>query len=142
MPDNMVYFKVGLVKTDEDFSMEEVARGMEIFLRNLTPGGNDVEVTPIISENEYQTRNHDGACLQWDTLEEAFAESKRDISVWKISFQAEGGERIRLVRRTVTTEEGHTGDIWSYEPIILSEMIDDFLKENEDLYDTLNLKKP
>lgn len=46
-----------------------------------------------------QTRNAQGDLQFFPTLKEAYRHSEKDISVWKISFELESGERVRLVKR-------------------------------------------
>lgn len=55
-----------------------------------------------------QTRNANGEIKEFHTIEEALAHSRKDSSVWKISFKAQSGERIRIVREQYG---------WTYESI-------------------------
>ena len=45
-----------------------------------------------------QTRSEENGIDTLETLEKAISEAKRDPSIWKISFNAANGERIRLVK--------------------------------------------
>ncbi len=63
---------------------------------------------------EVQTRNRNGEILQFKTLREAFLYADADYSVWKISFNAEDGTRVRLVERF---DEQHSDRCWRFEPI-------------------------
>ena len=56
-----------------------------------------------------QTRNEVSKILNHDTLEKAFDHTLLDTTVWKISFDAATGERVRLIK----TSEG-----WTYEDIM------------------------
>lgn len=57
---------------------------------------------------EIQTRSEMNGLRFYRTLESAFADALYDKTVWKISFNAEDGSRIRLIR---------TPDGWIYEDI-------------------------
>lgn len=57
----------------------------------------------------FQTRSHKEDIKQFTFLKECFEEAKKDPEVWKISFNAPDGNRIRLIR----TEEG-----WLYEDVM------------------------
>lgn len=50
--------------------------------------------------NEIQTRSETTGLMFHRTLDDAFKRAKRDDSVWKISFYAHDGTRIRLIRIT------------------------------------------
>jgi hypothetical protein len=56
---------------------------------------------------EFQTRNEIGELKFFTSFKEALNETKRDETVWKISFIV-NGENIRLVRAMSS---------WVYEPI-------------------------
>ena len=58
---------------------------------------------------EVQTRSQTGEIRFYNTLESALADAQTDVKVWKVSFNAEDGTRIRLVR----TIEG-----WTYESVM------------------------
>lgn len=58
---------------------------------------------------QVQTRNACGDLQFFPTLEAAYAHSEKDVSVWKISFELETGERVRLVKRE---------DDWVWEDIM------------------------
>lgn len=47
---------------------------------------------------EVQTRDETGGLKFHSSLSAALKESRRNPSVWKISFNAEDGTRVRLVR--------------------------------------------
>lgn len=69
---------------------------------------------------EVQTRDQDGALNYYPSIKDAMAASAQDCSVWKVSWtDSETKERVRLVRTTVTTDDGHQGDLWAFEPIEL-----------------------
>lgn len=57
-----------------------------------------------------QTRSETTGIKEFATFKEALIASKRDITIWKISFTLQTGERIRLVRSQA--------DLWNYEPIL------------------------
>lgn len=57
---------------------------------------------------EVQTRSEENGLKFYSTLTDAFRAAQIDTSVWKISFNAYDGTRVRLVR----TSEG-----WIYEDI-------------------------
>lgn len=46
-----------------------------------------------------QTRSEENGLKFFRTLQEATDHAKKDLTVWKISFQSETGERVRLVKR-------------------------------------------
>ncbi len=46
----------------------------------------------------YQTRSEILGIAEWDSLEGALFYAEEHLTVWKISFFAENGERIRLVK--------------------------------------------
>jgi len=58
---------------------------------------------------EIQTSSQTGDIRFYRTLESALTEAQLDTKVWKVSFNAEDGTRIRLVR----TIEG-----WVYENVM------------------------
>lgn len=62
-----------------------------------------------------QTRDAEGALRYYQTLKEAMEYANSNLSIWKVSFNCESGERVRLVR----DEE----DTWVYEPIMGPEVI-------------------
>jgi hypothetical protein len=67
-----------------------------------------------------QTRSESGGLEYFDTVQEALTYANEHEDVWKISFEAKTGERIRLVRRPTydlanDCEEAETN--WSFEPI-------------------------
>lgn len=57
-----------------------------------------------------QTRNGKDELQYFDTVKQAIAHANADKTVWNISFAAENGERVRLIRH-------HTAG-WVFEPII------------------------
>jgi len=61
---------------------------------------------------EVQTRSQTGDIRFYNTLESALADAQKDTKVWKVSFNAEDGSRIRLIR---------TIESWVYENIQSSE---------------------
>lgn len=61
---------------------------------------------------EIQTRSSTGEIRFYNSLESALSDAKTDTKVWKVSFNAEDGTRIRLVR----TIEG-----WVYENVVSEE---------------------
>ncbi len=68
-------------------------------------------------EFEAQTRDGDGACVQHPTVAAAFQYAADNPSVWKVSFNAENGERVRLVQLA-----DHRFHAWCFEPIVLPVM--------------------
>jgi len=78
---------------------------------------------------DVQTRSENNGLLVHSSVDLAFAEAKaeakakakaeakRDPTVWKVSWTAQDGTRVRLVKE---------GERWIYEPILLSA---DILKE-------------
>jgi hypothetical protein len=65
----------------------------------------------MVTSDSVQTRSEMNGLVFFDTVAEAIRHAEIDDTVWKISFDASTGERIRLVR-----EHGHT---WVYDPIVL-----------------------
>lgn len=82
---------------------------------------------------EVQTRNFDGATPVWPTIADAFAEAKKDLSIWKISWtDSSTGERVRLVRTV-----DYLGEIvWSYEPIDLPKP-----NQNYEIHSTMDIDR-
>jgi hypothetical protein len=58
----------------------------------------------------FETRSEDNGLNEYQMLDEALEAAKKDKSIWKISFSALSGERIRLVRYTDDNK-------WIYQPI-------------------------
>jgi hypothetical protein len=58
---------------------------------------------------EVQLRDEVGVLTFKETLKEAFEYADEHREVWKISFDAPSGERVRLVRSLVG---------WMYDPIL------------------------
>lgn len=52
---------------------------------------------------DVQTRRSDGELRYFESLDDAIEDAK-DGEVWKISFDLQNGERVRLVRRPDKTE--------------------------------------
>jgi len=50
-----------------------------------------------MSEN-YQTRSESSGIKEFPSLALALNEIKKDKTIWKISFNAKNGERVRLIR--------------------------------------------
>jgi hypothetical protein len=61
---------------------------------------------------ETQTRAHDGELKRYDSLVDAMKFAKANPQVWKVSFNAYDGTRVRLVRTTIG---------WIYEDIMTEE---------------------
>lgn len=59
----------------------------------------------------FQTRSELNGLSDFDTLDGAFMAAKNDRTIWKISFNAQNGERIRLIRLTEDSK-------WIYQSII------------------------
>lgn len=73
---------------------------------------------------ECQTRDHEGATIQHETIDGAFKYANANSEVWKISWtNSETNERVRLIRKTfmVNSEYDPVQELtyWSYEPIVL-----------------------
>lgn len=49
-------------------------------------------------DDKVQTRSDGGELLLFDDIRAALAHAERDRTVWKISFNAANGDRIRLIR--------------------------------------------
>jgi len=62
-----------------------------------------------------QTRSESNGLQYCMSIKEAFDEAKRDHTIWKISFNAEDGSRVRLVLRE---SPECTIDTWCYEPLL------------------------
>lgn len=63
---------------------------------------------------EVQTRSHNGEIRRFKTLLEAFLYADTEYNVWKISFNAEDGSRVRLVERF---DEQQGDRCWRFEPL-------------------------
>lgn len=62
-----------------------------------------------------QTRNEDGQICYWTSLEAAFKHAiDTDDTIWKISFNAANGDRVRLVRHLNVNGE----TIWLYQDLL------------------------
>ena len=59
--------------------------------------------------NGFALRSEESGTTYADTLSEAIELADLDETIWKISFNAANGERVRLVRSI--------SDDWCYEPI-------------------------
>lgn len=57
-----------------------------------------------------QTRNEEGGLLAHSSVALAFDAAKRDLSIWKISYDNEDGSRTRLVK---------DAGAWIYQPLLL-----------------------
>lgn len=66
-----------------------------------------------------QTRSESGGLEYFDTVQKALVYANEHEDVWKISFEAKTGERIRLVRRPTydLANDCEAGTNWSFEPI-------------------------
>jgi hypothetical protein len=63
---------------------------------------------------EVQTRSESNGLRFFTSVYNAFEAAERDSSIWKISFNAQNGERVRLIREfDVPTAKM----IWKYEPM-------------------------
>jgi len=60
-----------------------------------------------------QTRSEHNGLEYHSTFKTAMVAAKKDVTIWKISFALETGERIRLVR------DGFS-DHWNYAPLFLN----------------------
>lgn len=63
-------------------------------------------------EADIQVRSEETGIRTFPTVEKAFDEAILDSTIWKISFNAMTGERVRLVRRIRGGEA-----VWIYEPM-------------------------
>lgn len=61
-----------------------------------------------------QVRSEETGIQEFETITHAMAEAVRDPTIWKISFNAENGERARLVR----SQSFDCGERWVWEPIL------------------------
>lgn len=61
-----------------------------------------------MEDQKFQTRSEETGIKFFPTFKEALEETKKDSTIWKISFTLETGERIRLV---------YTQIGWVYEPL-------------------------
>jgi len=59
---------------------------------------------------EVQTRSEENGIVVFPALEMAFDMARNDPTIWKISFNAEDGTRIRLIKQ-------YSG-LWAYEPLL------------------------
>ena len=65
-----------------------------------------------------QTRSEKTGMGQFQTLQEAFDASKKDATIWKISFTL-NGENVRLVRKFLNGVGSRVAtNCWEPEPII------------------------
>lgn len=72
---------------------------------------------------QFQTRSEENGLNYFSTLNDALLAAACDNSVWKISFQLENGERVRLVRYEDRSK-------WIYEsPLPFPIVLDKILKE-------------
>ncbi len=75
-----------------------------------------------------QTRSETTGILAHTTVELAFDAAERDDTIWKISFDAEDGSRIKLVKRVFKQEMYFQPEYekqkivtcWNYEPLLPS----------------------
>lgn len=65
-----------------------------------------------------QTRSETNGLGQFNTLQEAIEASKKDKTIWKISFTL-NGERVRMVRQHLNGVGAKVAtNSWEYEPIV------------------------
>lgn len=69
-----------------------------------------------------QTRSEENGIRDFDTVKEAIAHAKEDETVWKISFLAASGERVRLINTSTGLVDKFLANYniknrWEYEPI-------------------------
>lgn len=69
----------------------------------------------------YQTRSEENGILYCGSIYSALEAAKKDKSIWKISFNAFNGERIRLVRLTHPDAEAQY--------FVLEQLADEVMKE-------------
>ena len=67
---------------------------------------------------QVQTRSEDNGLRNFSSVKEAFDHANEDRTVWKVSFNAEDGTRVRFVKvggniRTC---------VWEFQPIELPEI--------------------
>jgi len=67
---------------------------------------------------EVQTRDGDGAIIQFKSLEQAFDYADKNENVWKVSFKVEDGSRARFVRSSIY---GGAVACWVFDPIIIDD---------------------
>ncbi len=77
---------------------------------------------------EVQTRNEAGALQMFGSLREAFNHAEKDLSVWKVSFNAEDGSRVRLIR-CWDEQQGKT--CWSFEPLLPTDIPPPLVDQDE-----------
>jgi len=77
---------------------------------------------------EVQTRNEAGALQFFDSLRLAFNHAEKDMSVWKVSFNAEDGSRVRLIR---CWDEQQGKDCWSFEPLLPTDIPPPLVDQDE-----------
>lgn len=61
---------------------------------------------------EYQIRSESTGLRHFDTFDAAWIAAQSDATVWKISFDIGGGERVRLLREIHDDEE-----VWVNRPM-------------------------
>lgn len=115
MPTTHVDQKWGWTNLDE-LKLQKVRAGWNVVL----PAEEKLNVTsyfptgPSKEPPEVQTRDGHGALCFFHTVKEAMEHAEKNPDVWKVSFAAEDGSRVRLVRRGTPLFR-----FWSYEPIEL-----------------------
>lgn len=84
-----------------------------ISLSTKVSKANDLESEMTQLDGKVQTREENGTLNYFDTIKNAMKFAKSNKFVWKISFNSEGQERVRLIR-----ENGR----FVYEPIELDKL--------------------
>ena len=75
-----------------------------------------------------QTRSEVNGLSEYPSVAHAFEAAKRDNSIWKISFNAEDGSQVRLVKENLGTNK-LSEPIWVYESLL------------ESMYDLMKFEK-
>jgi hypothetical protein len=67
---------------------------------------------------EVQTRSEETGLLMHSSISLAFTKAKEDSTIWKISWTAQDGSKVELVKHILGTHK-LANPCWVYEPIIL-----------------------
>jgi len=71
-----------------------------------------------MSEERVQVRSEETGLRYFRTVAQAFKYAEEDKTVWKVSFEAASGERVRLVRSPPRLRAPGESDLWRYEDLM------------------------
>lgn len=94
-----------LLKLDPDLSPAQADKLAHALVTNPFAKGQLRELLEV-TDGLFQTRSEEHGIAHWVTLEQALRKAETDLTIWKISFAAPDGSRVRLLRY------GNSPDTW------------------------------